>query len=506
MPCARASQHSEVPGSELQSIVEDLLRKQNLRTVDQCEIDRYIIPYILALNQDPILKSVSLSDLIAPRNCTFNVQHLPDIGIYVRCMLIDYRVENVTYDLLRYSMPYIKHNRLCFPEQKDVTWDTLVGLLRIQLATCIGLFYDQSKKPVWSIRVQLVALFMKVICAGSPMVAYIFCASHLALLRISMVEYYMYFVQTNMPVESQLQYRLFGTDSNTNHIFRQMRNIIDAFRQGMFQCDVLDWSLMNARAQSTMEKCNRTCKSTTRVAAHTDTPMADISPHIMRTALSTPKFAHSSYALMSHLIDPVSNGCKAWSLMAKIQEVHSLIEIYSLPFNIVTQQCRRLEHQITTDTAPLCNACFMYVCVKCKNSLPDKHLRFGPNSRIFCNTCLDDSFMLQINMIGRLVKVQNKYFYLCPYCVRIHAWTSVGYELSSCVKSAQEAVTQKGCTICTRTNSISRHLVLDSQIGVMQPVLLCSRHTPYSTEMKFVHDLGSLIRAIQSKYKKMPPP
>lgn len=475
-------------------------------TVDQCEIDRYIVPCILAQNRDPILNSVSWDDLIAPRDCTFNVQHLPDIGVYVRSMLINHRMDNVTYDLLRYSMPYIKHNRLCFPEMKDVTWDTLIGLLRIQLATCIGLFYDQSKKPVWPIRVQLVAFFMKIICVGSPMDAYIFCASHLALLRISMVEYYMYFVQTNMPVESQLQYRLFGTDTNTNHIFRQMRNIIDSFRQSMFQCEVLDWSIMNARAQSTMEKCNRTCKSTSRASAHTQAPMPGISPLIMRTALSVPKFAHSSYALMSPDTPPSLNNCKAWSLMAKIQEVHNLIKIYSLPFNIITRQCRMLEQQITTDTAPICNACFMYVCVKCKNSLPDKHLRFGPNLRIFCGTCLDSSFMLQINMLGRLVKVQNTYFYLCPYCVRIHVWASLGYELQSCVKSTQELQTPKGCTICTRTNSISRHLVLDSQIGVMQSLLLCSRHTPFPTEMKFVHDLGSMVSAIQSKYKKLPPP
>jgi hypothetical protein len=42
--------------------------------------------------------------------------------------------------------------------------------------------------------------------------------------------------------------------------------------------------------------------------------------------------------------------------------------------------------------------------------------------------------------------------------------------------------------------------VLDAQLGVMQSVTLCGRHTPYEHQMRFVHDLDALMQRIQHKF------
>ena len=60
----------------------------------------------------------------------------------------------------------------------------------------------------------------------------------------------------------------------------------------------------------------------------------------------------------------------------------------------------------------------------------------------------------------------------------------------------------KGCVMCTNTNSSNVVNVLDSNLGVIQTVVLCNRHTPYENQMKYVYDIGSLVGCIQSKFKK----
>ena len=105
---------------------------------------------------------------------------------------------------LRYSMPYIKHNRLTFFAFKHAKVETLQNVLRLQLATCLGLHSENNKKPTWRIRVQLVTMFTKLLACGTPMDMNLFCCAHIPLLRVSLIEHDVHFVETNMPVEASL--------------------------------------------------------------------------------------------------------------------------------------------------------------------------------------------------------------------------------------------------------------------------------------------------------------
>jgi hypothetical protein len=74
------------------------------------------------------------------------------------------------------------------------------------------------------------------------------------LLRLALVEYYIYFVSTNLPVEASLQRRLFGVDVDMRSIFRQIQVLVDNFRQKQFQCAAVNWDSVVSRAQLAVEK------------------------------------------------------------------------------------------------------------------------------------------------------------------------------------------------------------------------------------------------------------
>ena len=80
---------------------------------------------------------------------------------------------------------------------------------------------------------------------------------------------------------------------------------------------------------------------------------------------------------------------------------------------------------------------------------------------------------------------------------------SCGYELTRCPHTPKLLSPARACVICGFSpSSLHTVPVLDSHLGVMQHVRLCNRHMPYEHQMKYVHDLGVLVKRIQNKYVK----
>jgi len=450
----------DFPVPELEEKVRQMLHEQKMGCVQQVEIDSLIMPYLLAMNRDPILRTVDWRDLVSREAHTFQACHLPDIGREVRCMILrSFDGESQLLHLMRYSMPYIKHNRLSFFPFKSVRVGTLRDVLRLQLATCLGLHSECSKKPTWRLRVQLIAMFTKLLAVGTPMDMHIFCCAHVPLLRISLIECYVHFVERNMPVEAKMQHNLFGIDANPSVIFRQIKNVADLFRQTQFQGTHLDWDSVNAKAQAAVERCNRCCKGVAVEQGRLESPQcADAATHVQ---------------------------CNA------------------LPFNVAFLQCQQLQRRLARDTVACVNSCFFYACTRCSRNVPDKRLRTAENNTVVCAGCQSSEFITKINIIGKIVCIARRKFYLCPFCMVVHEWKSSGFELTCCSLSAQPQKPSRQCVICGYSNSsLTTVAVLDSHIGVMQYVRLCGRHTPYEHQMKFVHDLGSLVFRIQNKFKK----
>ena len=185
---------------ELADEVRRRLECLKMGTACQADVDQLIFPCILAYNGDPLVRRVGWRALASGPAHTFRAAHLPDIGRHVRAMVlgIDNKTDYMLH-LIRYSMPYIKHNRLAFMPFERASLALLRDLVRLQLATCLGIYSETSKRPVWRLRVEVTALFVNLLANGSSMDLHVFCSTHVSLVRLALIEYYVFFVTTYMP-------------------------------------------------------------------------------------------------------------------------------------------------------------------------------------------------------------------------------------------------------------------------------------------------------------------
>jgi len=131
------------------------------------------------------------------------------------------------------------------PEQAQV----LPDIVNIMLACCLAMYPESSKKPVLQLRVKLMATVHTLKARGSPMDLYTFCTSNMSLLRIAMIEYFVYFISSFMPNETSMLTTVFGLQQDIADIFRQFTIICDTFRHQSMQDHVLDLADVNLKAQ-----------------------------------------------------------------------------------------------------------------------------------------------------------------------------------------------------------------------------------------------------------------
>lgn len=485
---------------EVIDVVKVLIRQHNVQLLPQIVLDQYVIPCILVMTNNPILEKCNWRMCVTRLSSTFQVAHLVDIAHHVRNMLLGLTPVDQLGLLVQYSMPYIKHNRLSFPSFEQTSHKMLSDLVRLVLATCLGLFSSSTKKPVWQQRLQLFAMFFTMLSSGSAYDLYIFCTEHIALIRLSLVEYYAFFVEAFMPVELRMQHILFGAGTDITSIFRQIRLICNSFRHAQFQTThvELNWDGILNRCQACVEKCNRTCKAKSKVIVKAYTSTVIDSQYIHMALQVRPCRDISVLGLQMPGVDS--------SVVQSVHNIHKMISIHYLPFNIVNQQRIAIQSQFRVNSKAVLQGLYLHMCLKCKpgtgNIDIDRNIRIGPNEQLFCGKCLQQDAMIRIHLLGRTVKIRNTTFYLCFVCLRVHAWKAIGGDFMTCATTPRLYPTSKQvCVICERNNNVSSMDVLDTAIGVIQNVSLCQRHTPYPFQMKFVCDLQSLMHAITNKYK-----
>jgi hypothetical protein len=121
-----------------------------------------------------------------------------DIGRNIRQIIMaDLHSETFTR-LIFFSLPYLKHNRLTLPPLHETKYLDLQNCVRIIYASCLGMLQANSKKPPWSLRVQLHVFIHQLLLNGTHQDLHVFCKTHLAVLRISLIEYVIFFVRRNM--------------------------------------------------------------------------------------------------------------------------------------------------------------------------------------------------------------------------------------------------------------------------------------------------------------------
>jgi len=482
--------------------LEQLHKRRNSGEAVQTEIDRYLLVLHMAFCRDPLLQQHPPALFVAHPDDVFGVRHLPDIGRYISHLIINQNQTAVDLmsKLIHYSIPYIKHNRMNFPAFVPEHASILPDIVNIMLASCLGLYPECSKQPLMPMRVKLVAWVHALKASGNALDLYAFCTANMCLLRIAMIEYFVFFILTHMPNETDMLTMVFGLHQNIADIFKQFCIICDTFRHQCLQGHKLDIADINAKAHVAIDKCNRVCKGKSRNQPRSLRKLraASLSIDVVREAIRTPVLAHAAYFMFA---SPGMDLRRAH----RIQQIHAAVRIHELPANLRSGQLAAVRRKMHVDTVNTIKTLYMYICMRCvlnNRVCLDTKMRVMADGRATCTTCLETECMVRVCVLGRIVRVGHCFFFYCATCMRVHTWKSSGSEFTQCrVPLARESApaVAKCCCYCSRTTAIDTIRVLDDELGVIQEVMLCSRHMPHEHILPLIDNMHSLRSAVLEK-------
>lgn len=499
----------------------DKLHEQIKLGIDvQKKLDSYIWVYKMINENNPILTVNNIDFFITHPKHIFGLDSLYDIGRDIRSMFTGCRPKNFVVYLIEYSLPYIKHNRLSLPSYETIDRQAIRNFTRIIFACVLGMFPHCKRKPTWATRIQIFSFFHDLFASSSDYQIYTFCSENIPLLRISVIEYYIYFILQNLPIEKSFNECYFRENNvNISQIYENTVFIIDTFRQSCLQQE-LCWKKIDNCALIAVEKLNRLCKGkTTRVKKNTKITYKELYNVCKRISadrffqiLQIPVFNNCYYydRIMNRTISPQHQFSMEELLCMK--KIQNAIRLFNLPKNIVDMQHNALSEKIATMGPIAQHSTILHFCLLCNSNhslqrsraLTGLHtVRFNKFDMVSCDFCKESTHMLKINMVGRMAKIFETFYYFCHFCCQVHTWRNDGTEFFSCNKRrvAQSPVKSKQCLLCHKLHHETIH-VLDDKLGLMQEISLCKWHAPHEHSMSYIYNLDSLWKTIIEKTSK----
>ena len=420
-------------------------------------------------------------------------QQVQDIGYIIRDIMLQKQQNDVLFKLYQYTMPFIKHNRLNFPPMQCTSRVVLRHMTQVMALTCLGLYSPKNKKPTWSIRRQLFSFFTTLMTRGSLRDVYLFCLHNTYVLRLALMEHFIFFSSTHMQEEMKLLLKCTGLCYNPSRTKTLIEYITDHFRTACLQNELLDWSLIESKAQLAVERCNRTCKAQQPHVCEQQQSFGDIlSCALIRRMLDSPRVDAGNFGASLRRTCMLDTAAR-FALNSKLCK-------FALPLLVQHRQFEHIaEASQQRNNRTIVGRTLLYVCLRCntKHMQPKGDMRMQYPGQPVCRHCNSSNFVCETDTLGHLVKVYSNYYYFCVDCSRVHCWCGTGRELSSCPWKEPKSHMRRNCAVCARTQMLSRVSVFDKALGIMQSLFLCSKHCPPQVHMACVHDLCALRRLIK---------
>lgn len=491
---------SEVGNSELTEKIQQVLVKmqKNKETNENMhvELDAYWVALFLHVTHSPLLQTISWRFFVLPPEHIFDIKHVIDIGPYVRKLSVNRAISSdVMCRIIQYSLPYVKHNRLNFPRYKDMPMHVLVGLLQMVLALLLGLCSKSSKKPLWQMRFGILIYMHSLMSKGSQYDLYVFCMHNVNLVRIAVIEYFVYFVQNNMPCEFETLNLMFGTHCNVHVVFRQFCTNIDLFRVHCLQNEHLLWQDLNTKAHYVIEKCNRLCKSKPKINISNLSSSNKTKFEFSSKILHLPRFQHMLYCKM--LYPELST-----TELKQVCFLHNNFYFTRLPSVILRLQSKAVLNALMYDSNMYKECMILHVCFRCllQEKQISVNMRVNELGDVFCSTCQQQDNVFRVNILGSILRVFKNLYYLCPVCLKVHLWHGTGSEFFVCpVQDNKIHKNRMQCVLCMRNVGVTVHKILDTTLGVMQELHLCQRHSPREFDVPWNHNLQALAQCVKRK-------
>lgn len=468
----------------------------------QLELDCLMPCQILFQRNSDLVRQLPWSYFRLKPEHAFGTACLFDIGGVVRDIVLQKKNNSLIFRLLQYSLPYVKHNRLSFifnDKKNDVCF--IPEIFKIVIASCLGCFGEHSKRPVWGIRLQLIELLYECTRRSDIDAQFQFLQNYMSLMRLSLIEYFVYFCKNYMPAEMQILSVVFGLSLPINEMFNSFVLIVDCFRQNCLQGDVLNWAEVGTHSGIAVEKCNRVCKGKTKIVDRKVRFVESVNvvdEATLDIAMNCPNTVDAKYLCLFDRDIDVVKAVAAIKLRQNIKR-------YQLPHNITKIQEQAALERLQTNTMSSYHRLFVYMCLRCMHVTGNmkKNMRIKSSHIFVCNICKSNKYILKVNTIGSIVQIGKVLYYSCNQCENIHEWSCSGMNFSHCERSVQSNKTAplRTCSMCTRTVNLTSFNVLNEDCGIINRLLLCNKHMPLQQHVSSIYNTESFMAALRIKQR-----
>jgi hypothetical protein len=477
----------------LASTIRELILLINHGTASQTDLDRYAFAYFCSCTRHPYLETCAWQQLVLDASDVFDRRSCIDIGYCVRNIFFKCSQHDILTRVIQSSLPYLKHNRLNFPPFDACTYPALQDITRIVFGCCLGVFDVDGKKPPWCTRVYLLVFMHELLSRGSKRDLYVFCTAHMALVRIAMIEYFLYFLETNMPIELEYMPLMFSVDATVSSMhIADLRQVCNNFRTISFDSGELKLKDLNAKAALMLERCNRICNQKIRMPARpADTPV--LLP-LVRRATEAPW----SVDWITDLLHPELDAAQ----LTAFKKIQRLVTRDALLLEMQELQTISLSIVSAESTLMATKSLYCYVCLGCIDAFTqlDRKMRLHDGEKVHCQTCNSHEHVVRINCFHSIVSIKDIKYFWCPFCRVVHKWPASGYEMHRCdIKPAPQVHAKRACIVCRKNMNIETFTLLDRRLGMLQTVSLCFKHRPWPHQMPYVYDLSSFRDAVVAK-------
>lgn len=472
----------------------------------QTLVDSRLMLCWLAEYHPELYRSLPEEALLLHPAVAHSYRHLPDIGRFVLQSLVDRNWKtNLLVNVICNSMPCLKRNRVTFLEERDFQHPHCTVLVNILHGLLLGLYPNTAKKPSFWCRVRLSGELRQAMTLGLDRQAR-FLHTHLNLLKLAMMEYVWFMCSHNLVTEREAICKVHGMGT----FMEVFPNIADSFRQDNLQAVQWRWAEFNETAALYVERCVRTCKFRMgRAPVQRDMcckwkrltdEQLDLFYYCREMrCTSIPGVLWNIYSPIYPELGVEDFNC--------IEHLHSRCRAYTLPMNLVAQQCRSLLERYSGDYAQFHNVMQAHLCLRCCNKgngdWIQSKLRLCMNTKqLICTNCNMSTTIVPVNMLGKILCIQHQAYYLCPICCKIRRWNFSGTEFT-CLQCGHlprptkpPPARRRCCVRCNKTTNLEWVTLLNATMGVNVHVYLCSRHTLPAHLMRFVVDIKDFCRAV----------
>jgi hypothetical protein len=444
--------------------------------VVQTEIDSYIYCVHFLDNQIPEdrpLSTKAVHNIISLfktfRTTTSNVWTIPDILHSFSSRIIYGQWENPLYEqVCRHVFPCLNKTKWINRQKKDICnyEPGQPGIfLKIMLAMLMGYYPTCAKKPLFVYRV-FFTVAVRELLLKSDEEQYAFILKHINLVRLSVAEYATFTLKM-LPAEFQIMARHFDIESYLN----LCHACCEIFRICLMQGSKISWDRLEQTAFKSVDKIVRSARIGQKMNIPYVASQAVIkkfvnvdckkNPTSIESLLQVAKKCPVAYAhqeslfLYSQIIekilpDPFEKFPKVPEIQrllpSVIQNIHGILSVYELPANFIHKQLVVLQEKYTTQAIKLLNITSKYICLHCLLRMTAKQysveeaingmirMDFRKSDEISCNKCMTSKHVVKIDLLGRVLRINQDLIYICPHCADIHSWDGDGLDLLHCRK------------------------------------------------------------------------